>query len=50
MDYEAMISALITLGIGIGSAVMKDDALTEEEKRAYLERIKASQDSVPEWK
>jgi len=50
MEYGALISALITLSIGIANQIMKDDNLTDEEKQAYLARIKAAMDNVPEWK
>ncbi len=50
MDYGALITALITLGTGIASAIMKDDTLTDEQKKVYIDRIQKAMDSVPEWK
>lgn len=50
MDYAALISALITLAGGIAGMILKDDTLTEEEKKVYIARIQAAMDSVPEWK
>lgn len=50
MDYEAAISALLILTAQIVGMVLKDDTLTDEEKKEYISRITAAQDSVPEWK
>ena len=50
MNYDAMITAVITLLANLGSAILKDDALTDEEKKEYLDRINKAQELVPEWK
>lgn len=50
IEIEAIVSAMI-LAIQLLSNYIGDDtALTEEEKVAFINRIKLAQLSVPEWK
>ena len=50
MNYEAAIAALIVLTTQIVSMVLKDEALTDEQKKEFISRITEAQDSIPEWK
>lgn len=50
MNWEALLKALIPFVVQVADGIASDPTLTEEQKKAYLARIKAAQDSVPEWK
>ena len=50
VEIQAIISALI-LAIQLLSQYVEDStSLTDEEKQAFIDRIKFAQISVPDWK
>lgn len=49
-EIQLIISGLLAIIQLITTFIDKADNLTNEEKQAYLNRIKLAQLSVPEWK
>ena len=49
VEIEALVSGLILMIQLVNQKLSGTDKLTDEEKAMFVARIKAAQDSVPEW-
>ncbi len=50
VEIELAINALVSLIQVLGTQLAKAEGLTAEQKQAYIDRITAAQNSIPEWK
>jgi hypothetical protein len=50
VELELAISALVTLIQLFTTQLAQAEGLTPEQKQAYLDRITAAQNAIPEWK
>lgn len=49
LEIEALVSGLVLMIQLVNSQLAGTDKLTDEEKAAFVARIKAAQLSVPDW-
>lgn len=50
LDYEALITSILTMLATVAGAFLRDDNLTDEEKAVLVDRVNKAQELVPEWK
>ncbi len=50
LEIELAINAVIVLIQVLGTQLAQAEGLTPEQKQAYLDRITAAQNAIPEWK
>lgn len=50
LELELAISALVTLIQLFTTQLAQAEGLTKEQKQAYLDRITAAQNAIPEWR
>lgn len=49
VEIELMVSALISLIQLLSAKLAQAEGLTPEQKQAFIDRISAAQNAIPEW-